>query len=97
VTLEMTKQAADLFLRLAGSFKDCLDRKQFGQLVALAAGVSSAEDLPKDTLFIAFYLCDHNKDGKISFSEFVTWYATESFKLAIACDERIPNIIFQGM
>jgi len=84
--LDATKEAADLFLSQVSALDKFLDRKSFAIILGEVTGQGSSA--PDHIIQHAFKMTDTNKDGKISFSEFVDWFATVSFTESMALDDK---------
>lgn len=79
VPVDTCLQAADLFLEQVNALEKNLNLEQFGKCLLHCTGMEKLEDLPPDLLRHAFAVADKDKNGTISFPEFVTWFSTAGF------------------
>ncbi|CAE7032233.1 CPK27, partial [Symbiodinium sp. KB8] len=79
VPLDTCLQAADLFLEQVAALEKNLNIDQFGKCLLHCTGMDSLDELPQNLLRHAFAVADKDKNGSISFPEFVTWFSTVGF------------------
>eukprot|EP00931_Biecheleriopsis_adriatica_P029953 TRINITY_DN17703_c0_g1_i1.p1 TRINITY_DN17703_c0_g1~~TRINITY_DN17703_c0_g1_i1.p1 ORF type:complete len:378 (-),score=68.84 TRINITY_DN17703_c0_g1_i1:53-1186(-) len=87
VTLDVCRQAAELFCKQVPTISDVIDRKQFAHSLCAATGAKSTKDLPPDLLQHSFDIADKDKNGEIDFHEFISWYSSVGFNINLTLSE----------
>eukprot|EP00439_Symbiodinium_sp_Y106_P052043 s1208_g6.t4 len=67
------------FLEQVAALEKNLNIDQFGKCLLHCTGMDSLDELPQNLLRHAFAVADKDKNGSISFPEFVTWFSTVGF------------------
>eukprot|EP00434_Breviolum_minutum_P032166 symbB.v1.2.028447.t1/scaffold3017.1/size65305/5 len=88
VPVDTCIQAADLFLDQVNGLERNLNLEQFGKCMLHCTGMDKLEDLPPDLLRHAFAVADKDKNGSISFPEFVTWFSTVGFNTNVTLSSK---------
>eukprot|EP00930_Biecheleria_cincta_P018138 TRINITY_DN14229_c0_g1_i1.p1 TRINITY_DN14229_c0_g1~~TRINITY_DN14229_c0_g1_i1.p1 ORF type:complete len:467 (+),score=88.71 TRINITY_DN14229_c0_g1_i1:74-1474(+) len=79
LSLDMCREAAEVYCVHAKNIHESLDRSQFGHLMLRLADKKTLSEIPESTLEVSFKLVDSNGNGSIDFSEFVSWYSAYGF------------------